>query len=112
MGGCLPSWKLCPDFDSTVSDAGAVSGGDSRTLDGIDDGACRTVAYGTTGLVVCGGIKRRGVGPTGQRLWVGGVVGAVGEVIGVTVQDVVEADGVRGQGWCDVEVPVLDVGVV
>ena len=54
----LPSWKLGPDFDSTVLDTSAVSGADARTLDRIDDSTARAVAYDTACLVVRGSIER------------------------------------------------------
>ena len=66
----------------------AFACGQPSTLDGVDDGAGGGIADDTAGFPV--------------------LVSAPGEVIGITVEDGVPADGIRSQGRDNVQFSVLD----
>ena len=107
-----PPGQFCTNFDSAVPDAGGVARADSCALYGRDHAARGAIAHGPASLVICSGVERGGVCPAGDRLWVSEVVGAIREVVRVSVKDVAHPDGIRRQGGGDIQIAVRDVGIV
>jgi hypothetical protein len=94
VGRRSPSWKFRPNLDAAVLDTSTLNGADTCTLNWVDNSSCRSIADSTTGLVVRSGIERARVRRARQRFWVGNIVRAVREVVRITVEHVVRADGV------------------
>lgn len=88
----VPRRKLSTDFDAAVLDALLALGGEARAHDGIDNGAGGAVADHAT---------RREIR-----------VCTACQVVRVTVEDSVRADNIRSERGEEVQLIVLDEGIV
>lgn len=94
-------------------DASAVLGGNTRALDRVNDRPSRDIADGAAGTII--GIRIEHAlsflndVPTVSA---GDVEGAAGDVVYGAVKDGLHSDIVRGESGHDIEIAVLNVGVV
>ena len=118
----LPSWDLCFHLDASILDACRFSRAQSGTLYRVDNSPGRRITDRRTGLrirseiesLICTnrtGVRRtircRGVGDS-----LGNIERAVGDVVYVAIFYGSFANVVGSEGGRDVQIPILDVGVI
>lgn len=121
-GSHLPSWDLCFHLDATILDACRFSRAQPGTLYRVDNLTGRRIADCRTSLRIRGEVEslictnRTGVRRKVRCRGVGDALcdieRAVGDVVYVAVFDGSFANVVGGEGGCDVQIPILDVGVI